>query len=97
MDIEVNITEYWVYIAKCADDTLYTGMTTDVERRIGEHNTGSGAKYTRSRRPITCVYKEQCESRSAALKREAQIKRLSRRDKQKLIANKEIIDVGLQA
>lgn len=86
MTIDKQTTEYWVYIARCADDTLYTGMTTDVERRINEHNTGVGAKYTRSRRPIVCVYKEQCDSRSGALKREAQIKRMSRKDKQRLFA-----------
>jgi pyrroline-5-carboxylate reductase len=76
---------YWVYIAKCADGTLYTGMTTDVEKRAKTHNSGKGAKYTRSRLPITIVYKEQCPDKSAALKREREIKGFKRAEKVKLI------------
>jgi predicted GIY-YIG superfamily endonuclease len=76
---------YWVYIAKCADGTLYTGMTTDVEKRAKTHNSGKGAKYTRSRLPITIVYKEQCADKSAALKREREIKGFKRAEKVKLI------------
>ena len=76
---------HWVYIAQCADGSLYTGMSTDVDRRIGEHNAGTGAKYTRSRGPVQEVYREECEDRSAALKREAAIKRLTRAQKLRLI------------
>ena len=76
---------HWVYIARCSDGSLYTGMATDVDRRIDEHNDGKGAKYTRSRRPIEEVYREECASKSAALKREAAIKRLSRAEKLNLI------------
>lgn len=75
----------WVYIVRCADATLYTGMSTDVDRRAAEHNAGTGAKYTRSRRPVEVVYREECVDRSAALRREAAIKRLSRAEKIALI------------
>lgn len=85
MDTEHRIVEYWVYIAECSDGSLYTGMTSDVERRIDQHNAGTGAKYTRARRPVICVYRERCISRSDALKREAQIKKLSRAEKQVLV------------
>ena len=78
-------TAYWVYILRCADASLYTGIATDVERRAAEHNSGTGAKYTRSRRPVTVVYREVCADKSAALKREAAIKRLTRTEKLALI------------
>lgn len=70
-----------VYILECADQTLYTGITNDLERRIAEHNAGSGAKYTKGRGPVQVVYRESCENRSAASKRELQIKALSRAEK----------------
>lgn len=72
---------YWVYILRCADDTLYTGISNDVEKRIATHNEGSGAKYTRSRRPVTLLYSEECADKSAALRREIEIKKLSRAKK----------------
>lgn len=75
----------FVYIVKCCDDTLYTGWTTDVSARVRAHNNGSGAKYTRSRRPVKLVYSEELETKSDALKREAAIKKLSRIEKMKLI------------
>jgi putative endonuclease len=75
----------WVYIARCSDDSLYTGMASDVDRRIGEHNAGTGAKYTRSRRPVEAVYREECLDKSTALKREAAIKRMTRAQKLELI------------
>ena len=78
----------FVYIVECADGTLYTGWTTDVEKRLQTHNAGEGAKYTRSRRPVRLLYSEPCADKSAALKREAEIKRLSRADKLALIAGK---------
>lgn len=77
---------YWVYILRCADGTLYTGYTNDVDRRCAVHNSGRGAKYTRSRRPVTVVYREHCDDRSGALRREAAIKSLTRPQKEQLIA-----------
>lgn len=77
---------YYVYIVECADGTLYTGITTDVERRMAEHNAGTGAKYTKTRTPVHPVYVEECEDRSSASRREYAIKRLSRRQKEELVA-----------
>ena len=77
----------YVYILKCSDGTFYTGWTTDIEARVNTHNTGSGAKYTRGRRPVSLVYYEKLPDRSAALKREAAIKRLPRNKKLELIAS----------
>lgn len=76
---------YYVYMVRCADGTLYTGCTTDPERRIRVHNQGRGAKYTRSRLPVTLVYSEPAENRSAALRRERAIKALTRAEKLALI------------
>ena len=76
---------YWVYILRCSDGTLYTGITDDVERRLKAHNNGKGAKYTRGRGPVELVYQEQQSDKSAALKREAAIKKLSRTEKLSLI------------
>jgi putative endonuclease len=70
-----------VYMLECDDGTLYTGVTTDLTRRLEEHQTGNGAKYTRSRGAKRIVYTETCESRSSAFKREAEIKKLSRQKK----------------
>ena len=78
-------TKWYLYILQCGDGTLYTGIATDVERRLEEHRAGKGAKYTRSRRPVEVVYREEVEDRSAALRREAAIKRLERREKLALI------------
>ena len=78
----------YVYILECADSTLYTGWTTDIQKRLKAHNTGKGAKYTRSRRPVKLVYTETFESKSDALRREYQIKQLSRVQKLSLIKNK---------
>ncbi len=78
--------EYWVYILRCRDDTLYTGITTDLARRMATHNSGKGAKYTRGRGPVALVYQESCPDKSAALRRELAIKRLSRREKLALLA-----------
>lgn len=77
--------QWFVYILRCADGTLYTGMTDDVTRRVEVHNSGKGAKYTRGRTPVEAVYTEECESYSAALKREYAIKHLSRQEKLQLI------------
>ena len=75
----------YVYILRCSDDSLYCGWTTDLEHRVAAHNNGSGAKYTRSRRPVVLVYIEQYEDKGAALSREWHIKRMSRNEKLELI------------
>ena len=74
------------YILKCADNTLYTGWTTDLQKRLNAHNQGKGAKYTRSRRPVKLVYHEIFETKEEAMRREAAIKKLSRPQKERLIA-----------
>lgn len=78
---------HWqVYIVRCADTTLYTGIARNLEKRIAEHNHSRlAARYTRTRRPVVLVYAEACESRSQALRRENAIKKLSRRDKEHLV------------
>lgn len=76
----------WVYILQCADGTLYTGWTTDTEKRLAAHNAGKGAKYTKSRLPVKLAYREPFPDKSRALKREYRIKQLTRREKQILIA-----------
>ncbi len=75
----------YVYIVRCADGTLYTGWTYDVARRVAEHNAGRGAAYTRQRGPVTLVYSEVCPDRSAAMRREEEIKRRGRRYKESLL------------
>ena len=70
-----------VYILRCADGTLYTGIAPDVEKRVALHNAGKGAKYTRGRGPVELVYREELEDRAAASKREYAIKQLSRAEK----------------
>ncbi|RQG94608.1 GIY-YIG nuclease family protein [Natrarchaeobius chitinivorans] len=77
--------DHVVYVLECADGTLYTGYTTDLERRLAEHDAGDGAKYTRGRTPVTLQHHERYESRSAAMSREYEIKQLSRRQKERLI------------
>ncbi len=75
----------YVYILECRDGTLYTGWTTDIERRLEEHNSGSGAKYTRGRHPVYLRYLEEFDSKEEALKREFAIKKLSKEEKINLI------------
>jgi putative endonuclease len=78
-----------VYILRCADGSLYTGITRDVARRVEEHNSnGLAARYTRTRRPVTLVYQEPAATRSAASKREYRIKRMTRAHKQELVGKK---------
>lgn len=78
---------YYLYIVRCSDNSLYTGITLDVKRRIVEHNDSKkGAKYTKSRRPVTLVHSEMFDSKSDALKREAYIKKLSREEKNTLVS-----------
>ena len=78
--------EHWfVYILRCADGTLYTGVTLDLDRRCRQHNAGTASRYTRSRLPTMLIYREQQNGRGAALKREVAIKRLTRPEKLALI------------
>ena len=75
---------WFVYLLRCGDGSLYCGITDDVLRRLEAHRSGKGAKYTRGRGPLELVYTEECESYSAALKREAAIKKLKRQEKLRL-------------
>lgn len=80
--------KWFVYMLRCNDGTLYSGVTTDVKRRVLEHNgesEGKGAKYTKARRPVTLVYKKSCKDRSAAGKAEAGLRKLSKIEKEKLV------------
>lgn len=78
----------YTYIVRCCDDTLYTGWTNDLEKRMKAHNDGTGAKYTRTRRPVELVYFEAFDTKEEAMSREWHIKQLSRDDKMKLINEK---------
>lgn len=75
-----------LYILRCGDGSLYTGITTDVQKRLAAHRSGKGAKYTRGRGPLELVYSEECGSHSDALRRELEIKRLTREEKEALIS-----------
>ncbi len=79
------MSTWFVYLLRCADATLYAGITTDLKARLQKHNTGMGAKYTRSRLPVVCVWQEQAMGESNARKREAEIKKLTRSEKLRLI------------
>lgn len=74
-----------MYLVRCADDSIYCGWTTDLKKRVRAHNSGQGAKYTRSRRPVKLVYAEEFEEKQEALSREWHLKRLSRAEKLRLI------------
>ena len=80
-----RLSVWSVYLLRCADGTLYAGSTTDLEARAAAHNSGRGARYTSGRRPVEVVYQEECGSRSAALRREHALKRLTRSAKEALI------------
>ncbi|ELY50110.1 GIY-YIG nuclease family protein [Natronorubrum bangense] len=79
------MSDHAVYVLECADGSLYTGYTTDLERRVGEHNAGEGAKYTRGRTPVELRYTERFDSKSAAMSREYEIKQLTRQQKERLV------------
>ncbi len=82
-------TTWWLYILRCADNTLYTGITNDLKHRVAAHNSGKGAKYiVPSRRPVELVYKKRCKDKSTALKKERVVKNLSRTEKEKIIKTK---------
>ena len=78
---------HYVYVVECADGTYYTGYTTDVDRRVAEHDAGEGAKYTRGRTPVELRHVETYESKSAAMSREYELKRLSRAEKEAVVGD----------
>ena len=80
---------FYTYIIKCSDNSLYTGYTTDIKRRVDEHNTGSGAKYTRGRLPVVLKYVEFNNTRSDAMSREYEIKQLTKTEKKELLSDYE--------
>ena len=83
------MSENWkLYMLRCKDSTLYTGIAVDVQARLQQHRSGKGAKYTRGRSPLELVYTEQCGNHSEALKREIAVKQLSRKEKEEMIAKK---------
>lgn len=75
----------YTYILRCRDNTLYTGWTNDIEKRVADHNSGKGAKYTRSRKPVELIYYEQFETKEEAMRREYEIKQFTRKQKEQLI------------
>ena len=86
---EKNMNNWYVYIVQCSDDSLYTGITKDLNRRVEEHNSNDmlGARYTRARRPVSLVYKEVLNTRTEAARREYELKLLRRKEKLALIKN----------
>jgi len=80
--------QWFLYLLRCRDSTFYTGITTDLERRLTQHNDGIASRYTRSRMPVKMVYHETCDDRSAALKREYAVKKLTRDEKKQLVKGK---------
>ncbi len=82
---QANANGWLVYLLRCVDGTFYTGITTDMNRRCQQHNDGKASRYTRSRRPVRLVYQEPQPDKGAALRREAEIKALSRQEKETLI------------
>jgi len=85
---------WYVYIVRCADASLYTGVTNGIDARIAAHNAGRGARYTRSRLPVELVYWEPADNRGTALRREAEIKRLSADEKKVLVAGRKMTCQG---
>jgi putative endonuclease len=77
---------WFLYILECCDGSFYTGVTTDIDRRLREHQEGTASRYTRTRRPVTLAYREECGSRSLSLARECAVKSLSRRRKEELVS-----------
>ena len=87
--------ENWtLYILRCGDGSLYTGITTDLEKRLEKHRSGNGAKYTRGRGPLELVYRETCTDHSAALRRELAVKGMTRQEKLALIGNGQGLEKG---
>ena len=86
--VAVPPADHYVYVLECADGSLYTGYTTDVVRRVAEHDAGDGAKYTRGRTPVELVHVESYDDRGTAMSREYEIKQLSRAQKERLVESK---------
>ena len=82
-----KIKPWYVYLLRCADGSIYTGISNDVEARLREHNRGKGAVYTRQRRPVSVIFQERHSDQGSALRREAQIKNWSKRKKEDLVAS----------
>ena len=80
---------WFLYIAQCSDSSFYTGISNDLEKRLKEHNSGKASKYTRARLPVAFVYIEELDSKSKALKREAEVKRLNRIQKEQLVEKRQ--------
>ena len=78
---------YYFYILRCRDNSLYSGITNDLDRRVKVHNSGKGAKYTKSRRPVELVYSEKLKNKSEALKRESEVKKWNKAKKETLVGN----------
>lgn len=91
MITQVPMVTYYFYLLRCSDNSLYAGITTDVQRRLQEHNssTKKRSKYVRSRQPVRLVYQEEYMSKSEALRREAEVKRWKKKEKEKLVMNNE--------
>jgi len=88
MTTEKKTQSWWVYLLRCNDNSLYAGVTTDIHRRINEHNNSKlGAKYTRARRPVRIAYLEKADNKSNACKREYQIRHLNKLKKEQLVSN----------
>lgn len=85
---KVKTPDWFLYILKCRDNTFYTGITTDLERRLEQHNNGTASRCTRSRLPVVRVYQETCADRSEALKRECAVKKLTREEKELMVKKK---------
>ena len=83
--------KHYAYMLRCADNTIYSGYAVNPEKRLAVHNSGKGAKYTRARRPVELVYFEEFETKSEALHREIEFKKLSRKEKEKLISDAKIV------
>lgn len=84
--LKISEMSHYIYILECSDGSLYTGYTTDVDRRVKEHNKGKGAKYTKGRTPVELKYKEEYDTQSEAMSREYEIKQMSREKKEQLIS-----------
>ena len=93
MDVLVQTEQWWVYVLRCRDDSLYCGITKDLERRIGQHNAGKGARYTKGRGPVAVLHSWTVPAREAALRQEYAFKALSRRKKIALL--KELDSAGI--
>jgi len=85
----LKMEKYYVYFARCSDDSLYAGYTTDLKKREQRHNQGRGARYTRIRRPVEIIYSEEFNTKSEAMKREYELKHLRKEDKERLVLSAE--------